>query len=328
MLPFRGMVTIRAIGANELDAFAALDPTTPGLADSLRRLWDGGAGRPEWTLLAEDDGQPVGRLALFTEPFGCGLEVREGRLAGLWLDRQAAELHAVGRKLLEAATELASGVTPFIERRLNPEIHDDIGFWRGVLADAGFELFQEKGGFVWADPGEELARPTRLTFTSLAEVGREAYAQAMAATIPGTLDRNDRFYLEACGPLGWGTEMVGFADTDDEPTWLLAHELDGTLAGYVGVSRFEDGVGTIAHIGVSPDRRGRGYVDELMRAANRSARMRGYRSMLSDVDTQNVPMLAAMERNGHRRNVRPWHVWAYRRAVSSPVPRRSSGGKT
>ena len=28
-----------------------------------------------------------------------------------------------------------------------------------------------------------------------------------------------------------------------------------------------------------------------------------------------APMLAAMERNGHLPGVRPWHVWAYRRAV-------------
>ena len=309
------MVTIRTIREDELEAFAALDPKTPGLIGTLRELWDNGSGRPEWTLLAEDAGRPVARVALFTEPFGCGLDLREGRLAGLWVDRRSRS-HADGaRVLLDAAADLAGDVTPFIERRLNPEVHPDIPFWRTALEHAGFALFHEKEGFVWTDDGGALPVPRRLSFTSLVEVGRTAYASAMAATIPGTLDRNDRFYLEACGAAAWGTEMVGAADHADERGWLLAHERDGTLAGYVAVGSFEEGVGTIVHIGVVPDRRGRGYVDELLRAANRAARDLGYRSMLSDVDTENVPMLAAMERNGHLRGIRPWHVWVYRRGV-------------
>ena len=307
------MVTIRAIEEDELDAFAALDPTTPALVGMLRELWDNGSGRPEWTLLAEDAGRSVARAALFAEPFGCGLDLREGRLAGLWVDRRSPSHAEAARLLLDEAADLASGAMPFIERRLNPEVHRDIPFWRTALEHAGFALFHEKEGFVWTDDGGALPVSRRLSFTSLAEVGRTAYATAMAATIPGTLDRNDRFYLDACGAAAWGTEMVSAADPSDERGWLLAHERDGRLAGYVGVGGFEEGVGTIVHIGVMPERRGRGYVDELLKAANRAARELGYRSMLSDVDTENAPMLAAMERNGHRRGVRPWHVWVYRR---------------
>jgi ribosomal protein S18 acetylase RimI-like enzyme len=307
------MVTIRGIREGELERFAAVDPATPDMAEAVREHWADGSGRPEWTLIAEDGGRAVGRAAFFTQPFGCGLDVREGRLAGLWLADGTPR--ATARELLDAVADLARGVTLFIEQRLNPEVHRDIPLWRGVLEDAGFTLFHEKEGFVWTDEGGELPEPQHLTFRSLAEVGRDAYASAMAATIPGTLDRNDRFYLDACGPLGWGREMAAAAEPEDEPTWLLAYEPDRMLAGYVGVARFEEGVGTIAHIGVVPDRRGRGYVNELLRTANRVARASEYRSMLSDVDTLNAPMLAAMERNGHRPGVRPWHVWAYRREV-------------
>lgn len=309
------MVTVRAIGEEEIDAFGALDSSTPGVAETVRGLWADGSGRPEWTLVAEEGRVPIGRAAFFTVPLGCGLEVREGRLAGVWVDPTAGTRREAGHLLLETAAELGRGVTPFIERRLNHEVHRDLPFWRDMLSATGFELFAEKEGFVWTDAGGELPAPRRLAFSTLAEVGRERYAQAMAAAIGGTLDRNDRFYLAACGPRGWGTEMVWAADAQDEPDWLLAHEPDGTLAGYVAVGPFEEGVGTIVHIGVVPERRGRGYVDELLRAANRAARRRGYGSMLSDVDTENAPMLAAMERNGHLRGVRPWHVWAYRRAV-------------
>ena len=312
------MITVRPIAAGELDWFASLDPTAPTLREQLETLWAEGAARPDWSLVAEDAGRPVGRLALVTEPLGCGLTTREGRLAGMWLDWQAPTHRRAARDLLDAVAEIARPVTPFIEHRLNPELHRGIPAWRSVLEDAGFGLFHEKEGFVWTDDGADLPLPGRLAFTSLDEAGADAYAAAMGAAIRGTLDRNDRFYLDFCGPDGWGREMVAALEPGDEAAWLLAHEADGTLAGYVAVGGFEERVGTIVHSGVVPERRGRGYVDELLRAANRAARERGYRSMLSDVDTDNGPMLAAMERNGHRSGVRPWHVWAYRRGLRPP----------
>jgi RimJ/RimL family protein N-acetyltransferase len=310
------MLTIRSVDESELEAFASLDPATPGMARTIRELWATGSGRPAWTLVAEEDGVPVARAALCTEEFGCGLPIREGRLAGLWVTSGTESARTAARGLLDRATELASGMMPFIERRLNAEVHQDIGFWQSALGDAGFELFQEKRGFVWTDSGQDLPAPRRLTFRPVSEIGPEAFAAAMAATIPGTLDRNDRFYVDACGASGWGREMVGALEVGDEDSWLVAHEPDGTLAGYVAVGLFDGGVGTIAHIGVAPDRRGRGYVNELLMAANRAARTRGYRSILSDVDVENAPMLAAMERNDHRSGVRAWHVWAYRRDVA------------
>ncbi len=307
------MLTVRPIAADELDWFAAIDPETPALAAELRELWDNGSGRPEWTLVADAGGQPLGRVALLTEPLGCGLPTLEGRLTGLWLDWSAPAHGEVARALLDAVAELARPVTPFVERRLNPEVHRDVERWRSVLEDAGFVLFQEKSGFVWTDDGAALVPPERLEFRSIVDVGPDVYAAAMGSVIGGTLDRNDQYYLDACGHEGWGREMVGALEPGGEPGWLLAHEADGTLAGYVAVGEFEDRIGTIVHIGVAPERRGRGYIDELLRAANRAARQLGFRSMLSDVDVLNAPMVAAMERNGHRSGVRNWHVWAMRR---------------
>jgi ribosomal protein S18 acetylase RimI-like enzyme len=99
--------------------------------------------------------------------------------------------------------------------------------------------------------------------------------------------------------------------------WVLARGRSGELIGYVAVGAFDPGVGTIVHIGVAPEQRGRGYVDELLAAAHVAARARGFATDLSDVDTLNAPMIAAMERNGHRPDARPWHVWAYRRSVGA-----------
>jgi ribosomal protein S18 acetylase RimI-like enzyme len=313
------VIRVRAIDPDELAWFSALGATgsdADAMAEQLRGLWTDGSGRPEWTLVAEVGGRPVGRGALFTEPLGCGLDTSEAKLASLWLDWSHPGVEVAGVALLDAAAGLALPAARSLERRLNPEVHDRIPEWRRVLAAAGFGLFQEKEGFVWTDAGQPLPPPSRLQLRALEEVGTEAFADAMAAGIAGTLDRNDRYYLEVCGPGAWGRQMVEFVEPGDEASWLLGYEPDGMLAGYVALGPFEPGVGTIVHIGVVPERRGRGYVDDLLAAANRAARTRGHRSILSDVDTLNAPMLAAMERADHRPGVRPWHVWSYRRDLT------------
>lgn len=311
------MIRVRSISPDELAAFTALSSDAADIERLVGRLWADGSGNPEWTLLAEADGRPVGRLALFAEALGCGLTELEFRMAAPWLDWADPACDAAARALFEAAAKAAAPHAPtIIERRLNAELHEEIPRWRGVLAANGFVLLQEKEGFVWTDAGAELPEPERLRFTALAEIGREAFADAMGACIPGTLDHNDAYYLARCGPAAWGREMVGYCSTPaDEESWLLAHEPDGILAGYVAVAEFEPGWSTIAHVGVAPERRGRGYIDELLSAAHLAARRRGFTADLSDVDTLNTPMIAAMERNGHRPDVRPWHIWAYRRPI-------------
>lgn len=310
------VVAVRAIAPDELDWFAGLTAELPGIGDQVRDLWEQGSGRPEWTLVATVGDRPIGRLAMFAEAIGCGLSERECRLAGLWLDWTDAARQQAARALFDAVSERARELAPtVIERRLNPEIHADIPAWRAVLDVNRFAVFQEKEGFVWTDDGRPLPRPQRLDIRPLAEVGRDAFAAAMARCIVGTLDRNDAYYVERCTPDGWAREMLGYFEDGDESSWLLGYAADGTLAGYVAVGGFDPGVGTIVHVGVTPEWRGQGMIDDLLRAAAIAARERGYRSILSDVDVENAPMLAAMERNGHRAGIRPWHVWVYRRPV-------------
>jgi ribosomal protein S18 acetylase RimI-like enzyme len=78
----------------------------------------------------------------------------------------------------------------------------------------------------------------------------------------------------------------------------------------------EPATGTIVHIGVLPAHRGRGCVNDLLAGAASAARRRGFRHILSDIDTLNEPMAAALVRAGHDPAARPWHVWHYRMTFS------------
>ncbi len=107
--------------------------------------------------------------------------------------------------------------------------------------------------------------------------------------------------------------MLAYQRPGDAASWLIGSTADAEVAGYVLIGEFDEPTrGTIVHIGVVPEQRGHGYIHELLLAGNQAARRRGFERMISDVDTENRPMLGAMERAGHSSAATPWHVWHYR----------------
>jgi RimJ/RimL family protein N-acetyltransferase len=310
--------TIRSIDLTELSAWAALDDRPDGyLGRQMASFVERGSTRPEWCFLAEDGGRAVGRVGIVAEPVATVDPSLEYRLIGLWLP-WADDPLAVGRSLVDEAAGrvIPAGRHP-LDFRINPgyQVHADIR--RALAGSAGFDLFQEKEGFLWEAARPEPDRaPRRLVFRSLGEVGRELFAHTMGRGVAGTLDRADRHYEALVGPEAWGREMFEYLEPADEPSWKLALTPDGEPAGYILLSGFDEpDRATIVHIGVVPEQRGHGYVDDLFGEYNRMARERGFRTSISDVDVENGPMRAAMERNGHRSEATDWHVWHYRRIV-------------
>jgi GNAT superfamily N-acetyltransferase len=323
------MITIRSIAPGELDAWLTLSGTVPtddGLSRRIQAAWQDGKSGPTVTFLVERDGRPVGRLAYVSSPVASPMpDVLEASILGLWLPWDAADAVDIGRRLIvETLGALPDGVLA-VDGWANPEYMPADDVRRAAFEAAGMPLFQEKEGFLWqsseADP--PLGRKSRLHFQSIEEVGQEPFARVMARAVVGTLDRQDRYYRELVGPEAWGREMLGYLDPVDASSWLLALDGDGVEVGYVLVGGFDEpGRATIIHIGVVPEARGRGYVDELLQAANAAARRRGFERDLSDVDIENPPMLAAMERNGHSATATTWHVWHHRLEPVAPGPPR------
>ncbi len=312
------MLTIRSIDPTDLAAWAALDDRSDQfLFRQVSGLVERGATRPDWLLLAERDGAPVARLGVVGEALASVDPTIEYRFLGLWLP-WADDPLAIGEALVGAAIERAipAGRHP-LDFRINPDYQEHADIRRALAERTGFSLFQEKEGFRWSADRPEFERPpARLTFHSIDEVGRDLLARTMGRCVAGSLDRADRHYEAFAPGDAWGREMLEFLEPDDAPSWKLALTPDGEPAGYILLSRFDEPErATIAHIGVVPEQRGHGYVDELLGEYNRMARERGFTTSISDVDVENGPMQAAMERNGHRSGDTAWHVFHFRRMV-------------
>lgn len=307
------MIEVRNARREDLDALSRVPVDDGGkFADQVRSMLEEGTTRLDWAYVALVDGEPVARVAFALDepPANAPLEMY---LFGLALDWNRHGARDAALTMLDEALPAVAAGRPPIDARVNPEVHPDYEPRRALLEEAGFRLFQEKAGYAW-HAGEKLpARSSRLTFRTLREVGQDAFIEVLSLGPAGTLDRNDRYYYELTGPRGWATVMMGFCGPGDESTWKVGFDAQGGAAGYVMLSSFDEGqTATIAHIGVAPEQRGRGYVDDLLAEATHDAVARGFRAILSDADVLNAPMGAAFERAGHRRGVRPWHVWHYR----------------
>jgi ribosomal protein S18 acetylase RimI-like enzyme len=307
------MIEVRTISPGEIDQFAAVGvDDAAAFAGQLRSMLDARATRLDWCFVALLDGEPVAR-ACFAADEPPAQAPTEMYLFGLALDWQREGSRDAARVLLAQALPVIARIGPPIDARVNQEVHADADERRSLLENAGFGLFQEKTGYYWQSGDVLPVGSGRLTFRSLEEAGRDEFVAVLARGPAGTLDRNDRYYYELTGPVGWATVMMGYLEPGDERTWKLAYDGSGAAVGYVMLSGFDDqATGTIVHIGVVPEQRGRGYVDDLLAETTADAVARGFRAILSDADVLNTPMGAAFERAGHRRGVRPWHTWHYR----------------
>ena len=233
------------------------------------------------------------------EMFVAGLQLRWDED---WLADGAALLRGV-------VADLPQSTPAVLQANTNLEVHEHP--WRRIhLFEAlGFELFQEKHGYLWVDRGEPL--DVDLETRSLEEVGDDAYAATFSGVPSRGLDRNDNYYYAATGPESWARVMMSALGPEDRTTCFIGFEGSQAI-GMVGLSAFdEEETGTIAYIGVLPDYRGRGFGRRLLMAATAAARQRGFKQILSDVDVLNTPMRTAMVACGHQPDLRAWHRWAH-----------------
>lgn len=297
----------------------------PDQTDALMEMWKEGESRPDWCFVLEEGGEVVGRVGFSVLPtcppeFLGELPPDELFLFGLWLPWDDDPV-GVGLTLIpEALRRIDEDVPDRLQVRTNVEVYPEHAH-RVALFDAlGMDLFQEKQGFTWVDDGSPVEVPDRLTFHTVDEAGRDHYRDVLAGVGEATLDRNDFYYRSHMDPQDWGSVYMTFLDDSEAPMWLLALLPDGEPVGFVAVSEFDEpDTATVAFIGVLPQHRGNGYIDDLLAAGTAAAQRQGFTSILSDVDTLNAPMMAAMERAGHHAGARPWHIWHHAGSVSRLV---------
>ena len=298
---------IRTVSWEDIDLFidaAGYPDHRSEVEQYLDRMFTAGSMRPEWCFIAEDGDGPVGRIAFWTlpgmkEPFALVLlDVDwEGdyaavgtRLLGGILD----EARALGAEEIEHVVD-DPPMSPQFQHQAEKRIE--------LLESVGFSLRRETGRYERRGT-DNPAGPGRLTFRPLDEVGENPFVEAIASVSEGTLDREIREEVRRIGARRAAQEFFEDAQrvTHDTSWWRLAYASNGEVAGLVMPAE-PPGFLTIFYVGVVPDMRGRGYIDDLLAAGTATLleANRNGKPLIADTDVSNAPMAAAFERAGWTR---------------------------
>jgi RimJ/RimL family protein N-acetyltransferase/predicted N-acetyltransferase YhbS len=289
-------VTIRTIKPNELDACCALGGTR-WLANVVRRLWAEGTSSPELAFIAESDGRPVGRVFFHRRS-----SPSELAMFGTHVD-ESVDFFKTGMVLLNTALarQKDDGVIG-IEYAIHDIYDPDPELYQALLEAVGFKQHQEKKRYVWQDSGASVRVQMRLKFRSLSEVGEYSFEQAIGQVTVGTLDRGDRARLKKSGAAetaSWYMRVL--KQGNFEPTeWLLGYLADERFCGLVVPKRLSDREGTIDYLGVVPELRGAGYGFDLLVKGTALLQAKGFKSVVAETDSENLPFHAELERAGYR----------------------------
>jgi ribosomal protein S18 acetylase RimI-like enzyme len=328
-------VTIRPLADGELELFLALDPAgEPVLAPPSRDFLATAADRhyrPEWTWIAQRGDRVVARAAWWGGPdddHPSALDwldvARDGAHQGMTGPDGArqdiagpsvgpgaeADRVRLGARLLRAAHEAgtvrtASGELAAFHLFLPPDWHDrpDIGaaveLRIAAAGQAGLHPFVERLRLEWEASAGVPAGSGRLRFGPMPD--DPGLLDLLERVNVGTLDAHARRDLDREGPAAAARTQL-----DDmrwmpspESLWCTASTPAGELVGLVVPSRnYQSAV--IGYVGVVPEQRGHGYVDDLLAEGTARLAAEGAELIRADTDVGNAPMAAAFARAGYR----------------------------
>jgi RimJ/RimL family protein N-acetyltransferase len=174
--------------------------------------------------------------------------------------------------------------------------------WREQAAHAaGLVASLERLRYEWTPRDGLPDPPARLRMRP--EPDDEVFAGLFRLVLEGTLDATSRREAAEIGADVQARADVAFYRDKmlgDRAWWLVAETLGGELAGFGIPSRNAD-FDVVGYLGVLPEHRGHGYVDEILAAITRLlATQEGAQVIRADTDLANRPMAASFERAGYR----------------------------
>ena len=312
----RQVIHIRDITRDEAGLFAGFSDNAERTKAVLIELWDECRSCPEWCFVAEEDGHVLARIGFWILP-SIVTTFHIGWLALSW----TGDYLGVGTELWR---EVIKRIRNYGATNVESALDSDAEFVdqrRRFYEQVDLPLLQEKWEYVWKECTALPPLGDRLQFRTLAEVGEAAFLEAIQRVTQSTLDREDQYVLRTENPVEAAQRYFGvLKDIDYTPgRWFLAYcrmpisplpsivprpsSPTPPLIGLVAPQMLNDEVGAINYIGVLPEHRGKGYVNDLLAKGTSVLREAGARQVIASIDFLNHPVLAAAERAGFKRDI-------------------------
>ena len=296
------MVLIRHATPTEMRepiTFTVDDPV--GSVETDRFLEEAGAGqlRPEWTWFVDDGSRIVAR-ALW---WGRADSDRPITLDCLHVLPDVPDRAALATKLLSRG-HAEFGAAPEFNLMLRTGWRDDSDTaeavaWRAEAAKgAGLTDVVERLRYEWT-PAAGVPTPSdRLVFRPAEDDEFLAAFRRVAVDSLDVTTQRDLAVMDADSQASGDLEFYRSCP-GDRAWWRLAETPEGELAGFAipSATPYHRNVG---YLGVVPELRGRGYVDDLLAEITRVHAADGAERVTATTDVPNTPMAAAFDRANYQ----------------------------
>lgn len=291
---------IRTIRPEEIDPFCRVgfsDEKAARFRHSLGEAWEEGRSFPEYCFVAEENGEFLASLVFDVFPSTPG----DLMLWRCYIPENEAFLD-LGREMFAKAFETLKGLNlNSIEYHLYGDGDETYKRKKTLYSLAGFKAVQEKLRYELVGETTQ-ATPARLIYRSLKEVGADKFIEAIMLVTENTLDRYDENEVKTLGAeqaaIGCFNNLRDIDDNDD--WWMLGYDTLGGVSGLVVPQQLDDKTGVINYIGVIPQKRGLGIVNELLMIGTETLKHAGCIRIVADTDINNVPMQRALANAGYK----------------------------
>lgn len=290
----------RSIRAEEIDALCRVgfsDEKAVKFRNSLLKAWEEKRSSPQYCFVAEENHEFSACLAFDVLPS----KPRDLMLWRCYIPENE-DFFDLGREMFVKAFETLKDLKlDSIEYHLYGDGDETYERKKALYSLAGFEAVQEKLRYELVGETTQVT-PTRLIYRSLKEVGADKFIEAIKLVTENTLDRYDENEVKTLGAeqaaIGYFNNLRDIDDNDD--WWMLGCDTLGVFAGLIVPQRLDDKTGVINYIGVIPQKRGLGIVNELLLTGTTTLKNAGCVRIIADTDINNVPMQKALTNAGYK----------------------------
>ncbi|GAB3946631.1 hypothetical protein GCM10029976_074490 [Kribbella albertanoniae] len=177
-------------------------------------------------------------------------------------------------------------------------------------AAAGWTAITDRLRYEWL---AEYGLPPRSTRLHFEPADDDAFVDMFMRVSAGSLDAATARDVARLGAEAAAREEVALYQTmlvGDRRWWRFGYDAEGKLIGFAIPSK-NNGGPVVGYLGVLPEHRGHGYIDDLLAEITHLLAETGAEQIRADTDFGNVPMAKAFERGGYRN-------FAVRRVLSFP----------
>jgi len=276
---------------NDYTMFEDASESLKGYGENVRRWLEAGTTQPEYCFVNQTNGK-INAGVCFNDEFEVSeLVIMDFAIA----DHSFNEAANILKECIALAQKPKYNVISY-------NLYDDSPQYRKILRvflDAGFRIRQQKKCFTF-EGGAIPECDGQLSYRMFSQVGEASFIEAVMRVTVDTLDTDMAKDASEQGELQAAKSYVESLKQIDynESWWQLAY-FDNELAGLIIPQRLDENIGAVNYIGVVPEMRGRGYVNELLNNVTRILTDAGFTRIYADIDSGNFPLEAALLRGGY-----------------------------